>query len=421
MEIGFLDFITALVNWGWVFLPILLFLAWQNLWMNYVKLKYDLSLNWVVLEIKIPQIVEKSPKVMEQIFTGLYSMRTGANLIEKYIHGKHQPEISFEIASIEGEIHFFIRTPDVYTSLIRSQFHANYPDVDISEVEDYTFNLPVEIPDEEYDSWGTELIFTKEDPYPIRTYKHFKEDIMMGFSGPDSSKGSFVDPIASLMEVLAGVKEGEQVWLHYMIRPAGDSWRKQGKDLIDKIMGKSSTKKSNFIVEEVFEFFQDMVGVLFGKVPPERDRNENKTTEEKKLTAGEIEAIKIIEESLSKHAFHTNIRMLYIAKRDAFSAPTIPALLGTFNQFSTYNLNGFKPNGDVTPGVDYFFVKTRNYLRKRKLYRNARRKLFTGKGIVLTVEELATVYHMPSSIVEAPSLPKVDNKKIQPPAGLPTI
>ncbi len=420
MEIGFWDFIGVLLKWGWVFLPILLFLVWKNLWMNYVRLKYDLSLNWIVLEIKIPQSVEKSPKSMEQVFTGIYSMRVNPNFIDKYIHGKHQPEISFEIVSIGGEIHFFIRTPDIYAPLIRSQFHSQYPEADIFEVEDYTFNLPADIPNKDYGMWGTELIFTKEDPYPIRTYKHFKEDVTVGMT-PDGKMTGFVDPIAPLMEVLSGIKEGEQIWLHYMIRPAGDEWQKQGKELIDKILGKKKITKSNFIVEEVFEFFQDMVGILFGKVPEDRHREAITKQEEKKLTQGELELIKILEEGLSKHAFHTNIRILYIARNDVFTPANIPAILGTFNQFSSYNLNGFKPNGEVTPGVDYFFKNTRNYLRNRSLFRNARRKLFTGKGVILNVEELATVYHIPSHIVEAPSMPKVGAKTVQPPSHLPTI
>ncbi len=416
MEVSFSDFLNILTSWGWVVAPILLFLLWKELWMNYIKLKYDLSLNWVVLEIKFPQVVDQSPKSMEQVFAGLYSIKSGANLIEKYIQGKHQPEISLEIVSIQGAIHFFVRTPDQYASLIRSQIHAQYHDADIQEVDDYTFNLPVQIPNEEYDLWGTELIFTKEDAYPIRTYKHFKEEITADVQGR-----YFVDPMASLIEVLSDIGEGEQIWIHYMIRPASDYWQKKGKDLIARIMGTKKKKTTSNVPEEVFEFFQDLIGVFFGKVPENRKKVSEEKKEEKKLTPGELEVIKIIEDGLDKQGFHTNIRILYIAKRDKFSRAIIPAILGTFNQFSSSNLNGFRPNPKVTPGVNYFFVKTRDYLRKRNLYRKARRKLFVGEGIILNTEELATVYHIPNVVVETPSLPKVEAKKVQPPSELPTL
>ncbi|MBI3671513.1 hypothetical protein HY249_01825, partial [Candidatus Azambacteria bacterium] len=152
-----------------------------------------------------------------------------------------------------------------------------------------------------------------------------------------------------------------------------------------------------------------------------RIKKDESQEKEKKLTSGETEGIKAIEESISKHGFHANIRILYIAKRDIFSGANIPAILGVFNQFSTFNLNGFKPNGAVTPGVDYFFVETRDYLRKRNLYKNARNKFFRGSGMILNVEELATIYHIPSIIVETPSLPKVEIKKVQPPSTLPIV
>jgi hypothetical protein len=415
MEVGFLDFLNFLMKGGWVVLPILLFFVWKNLWMDYIHLKYDLSVNWVTLELRIPQVVDKTPKVMEQIFSGLYALRTKIDWVEKYIDGKHQPHISLDITSLNGNIHFFIRTPEQYRLLIESQVLAQYPEADLVEVEDYTKILPENIPNEDYDIWGTELKFIKEDAFPIRTYKNFKEDIII-----DPNHKGFVDPIASLMEVMSSMREGENFWINYMIRPANDNWQKKGADLVDRLLGRNKKKKSSNIFEEVFQFFSDMVWILFGR-PPEDKRSEEQEREKKDLSPGQRDVVKAVEESISKHGFHSLIRIVYIARRTVFSRANIPAIIGTFNQFSTYDLNGFKPDGKVTPGVDYFFKKTRDYLRKVRLYQGARRVRFSKKGIILNVEELATVWHIPSSVVETPTLPRIEAKKVQPPSGLPIM
>ncbi len=416
MEVGFSDFLNLLMRGGWVVLPILLFFLWKNLWIDYIRLKHDLSVNWITLELRIPQVVDKTPKVMEEIFSGLYALRTKIDFLDKYVRGKHQPHISLDITSLNGVIHFFIRTPDQYRLLIESQILAQYPEADLIEVEDYTKTLPNKLPNEDYDLWGTEFKFTKEEAYPIKTYKKFKEDINI-----DLAHKGFVDPIASLMEVLSSMREGENVWINYMIRPANDHWQKKGADLIERLLGRKKKKQSSNIVEEVFQFFSDMVWILFGRPPEDKKSEKEKDGELKKLSSGESEAIKAVEESISKHGFHCLIRVVYIARRTVFSRVNIPAIIGTFNLFSTYDLNGFKPDSKVTPGVDYFFKKTRDYLRKVRLYQGARRVKFSKKGIVLNTEELATIYHIPSSVVETPTLPKVEAKKVQPPSGLPTM
>ena len=415
MNVEFSDVLRLVLDWGWVFLPILLFVVWKTLWLHYVQLKHDLYLNWITLEIKMPQVVEKTPKAMEQVFTGLYAMKIGFNFMERFFKGMHQPEMSLEIASINGGIHFFVRTPDMYKSLVVSQFLAQYADADIEEVEDYTLNLPAIIPNDKYDLWGTEFKLTREDAYPIKTYKSFKEENPLGLEG----KNQFHDPMSSLMEVLSGIKEGEQVWVHYIIRPADDKWQKSGRNLIDKILGKKK-KSSDNILEEVFHFFADMVGILFGKVPEDKSQNKEEEKKDKRLSPGETDTVKAIEESISKHGFHTKIRMIYLAERDVFSKANVYAIMGTFSQFSSFNLNGLKLDKKTAPMVSYFFKNKRNYLRKRKLYRNARRKRHFN-DFILNTEELATVYHIPSIVVETPLLPKVETKKVQPPSGLPTV
>jgi len=414
----FLTALNFLFDWGWLVAPLFLFLVWRSVWLVYVQKTYADSQKWVTLELKIPSLVERTPKAMEQVFAGLHSIGSRANFKEKWWDGKHQLHISMEIVGISGAIHFLIKTPAQFRRLIESQIYSQYKDCEIEEVEDYAWSLPDNIPNEQYDLWGTELIFTKEDAYPIRTYRFFEE--------PATEK-KFIDPLASLMEVLGELKEGEQIWVQYLIKPTGDEWQKEGQRLVDKLIGKKSAKKSgDNVAEEIYQFFYDLISVLFGRMPTGsaangKEEKEKPETLMQHLSPGMKETVAALEESISKHGFKSGIRILYIARTDVFSKTNIPAALGAFKQFSTYNLNGFKPNDKVTPSIDYLFKKTREYIRKRRLYTRARIRFFARKGIIFNTEELATVYHIPSVVLEAPKLPKITAKKAEPPKALPVI
>jgi len=410
-----------LYTWGWMIAPIILFFVWKHVWILWIQRQYAHGVEWVTLELKVPHSVERTPKVMEQVFAGLHSMKSSGNLIDTYWKGKHQLHISMEVVGIAGAIHFFIRAPQQFQKLIQSQIYAQYKDAEIDEVEDYTRTLPANLPNEGYDIWGTELEFTKDDAYPIRTYKHFEEP---------STEKKYIDPLASLVEVLGELEAGEQVWIQYLIKPVGDEWQKKGQQIIDRLIGRKNAKGSSNILEEIFEFFYDLVAIPFGKDPKTygNEEKQDKTPETlmQHLSPGAKDTVAALEESISKHGFETAIRILYVAKSEIFTMNDVTATMGAFQQFSTFNLNGFKPNSKVTPNIDYFFIKTRERMRKRRIYAWARNRFFKDvflirKRMILNTEELATVYHVPSIVLEVPMLSKIMAKKAEPPTSLPTI
>ena len=106
-----LPVLNFLFDWGWLVAPLFLFLVWRSVWFLYVQKAYAESQEWMTLELKIPSLVERTPKAMEQVFAGLHSIKSSANFKEKWWDGKHQLHISMEIAGIGGAIHFLIKTP----------------------------------------------------------------------------------------------------------------------------------------------------------------------------------------------------------------------------------------------------------------------------------------------------------------------
>src|SRR3989338_9750711 len=116
----FLTALNFLFDWGWLVAPLFLFLVWRSVWLVYVQKTYAGSQEWVTLELKIPSLVERTPKVMEQVFAGLHSIGSRANFKEKWWDGKHQLHISMEIVGIGGAIHFLVKTPAQFRRLIAS-------------------------------------------------------------------------------------------------------------------------------------------------------------------------------------------------------------------------------------------------------------------------------------------------------------
>ena len=393
------------VGFWWLYLPALLFFAWLVSFEIYNRLKYLATLEWTLLEIRVPREVNKSPKGMEQIFAALFGIFLGpVRWQDKFFKGKVPDWFSFEIGGTGGEIHFYVRTQTKYRNLVESQIYAQYPDAELAEAEDYLSALPSSLPNDEYDLWGGEEILSKEDAYPIRTYPEFEEK----GSGPDIVKR--IDPIASLAETIATLEYKEYISIQLLIRPMGDDWIKKGQAVVDKLMDKKPKIEAGWLTKTIF----GIDALLSGG---------SSATEEKKerdqLSPGKREVLEAVEKSFTKLGFESGIRLVYIFPTNMFHITHLAAMNGAFKQFASPALNSFKLNKSTTPPIRGFLHKQKAYRRKAFMYRKLRDRAFVKKPIILTTEELATIYHFPDVSVKSPLLPRVEAKKGEPPAGLP--
>ncbi|MEK7555014.1 MAG: hypothetical protein AAB518_03470, partial [Patescibacteria group bacterium] len=147
-------------------------------WLFWRQTLFEHSIQFVLLELRIPREVRKSPRAMEQVLMAIHSLRNTANdLQEKYWDGEVTRWYALEIASFSGETHFYIRTYHKQRRLVEAAFFSYYPDVEVVEVPDYIDRMPASIAEMEeqgYDVWGSEMKLAKEDAYPIRTYTDFE-------------------------------------------------------------------------------------------------------------------------------------------------------------------------------------------------------------------------------------------------------
>ena len=424
-KIVFKVILEVVGDYWWIIIPIVLFFIFKELWLYYIRVKFIGSLKWVLLEIKIPKEVQKTPKAMEQIFAGLLGIDKTPNFVEKWFKGKMNGWFSLEIIGKGGEIHFLIRTLEKYRNLVEAQVYAQYPDSEIAEVEDYVAALPSKIPSENYDAWGTELILAKDDAYPIRTYPYFFEE---------AKEEERIDPLASLSEILSNITPNEHIWIQVLVSPANEEWKEKGEKLVEKLIGrKVEFSKKGLILEEAhgwFEALKDGLYDLFSS--PSKVEQDYRKPQERPLESlmlylspGQREVISAIENNIAKLGFNTLIRFVYWSRADAFIGSNKAAVIGAFKQFNTLNLNGFKPNNKTKTYINYFFKKRREFYRKVKILNNYKRRYFPHwrffrRGFVLNIEELASIYHIPGKIVEAPTMPRIEAKKGSPPSGLPT-
>lgn len=392
----------------WVFLPLLLFFGLIGAFGAYTRLKYIKAIKWVLLELKIPQDPGKSPKATEQIFAALHGiLPPPIKWHAKFFKGKMVDWFSFEIVGIAGEPHFYVRTPEQYKKLVQSQIYAQYPDSEITEAaDDYINLLPPSLPDNNNDLWGAEMVLSKEDFYPIRTYPEFEEKS----SGPDYVKR--IDPLASLSEVISSLEAGEYIGVQLLIRPTGDAWVRKGQTEMDKLQGKRPKAGEDMLTKVIFEIDKLIPGHVEVK-------KEEKKPEQTQLTSGKQEAIKAAERKMSKLGYESGIRFMYVGPKETFHRAHVSGVVGAFKQFSLQTINAFKLNSATITFGRWPFKKQKEYNRKIILLDKYKNRSLPMKGFILNIEELATIYHLPDIGVKSPLLPRVEAKKGEPPLGLP--
>lgn len=402
-----------------IVLPILIVIAW-NLWLTYIQSVFLKNIKWVIIEIKPPKDVFKSPAAMELMLNSLYQTGGTGNWFDKHWKGNLRNYFSLEIVSNEGSIHFYIRTNEKFKKIIESQIYAQYPQAEVFEVPDYTIQMPDFKKDGEISLWGCDFKLDKDDAYPIKTYVDYGLDKAVGSLEEEQR----IDPITPMLEFIGSIGVGEHIWFQILVRAATDrfSIKKDGK--VEE--GKKWTDQAKELVKE-----------LNNKLKEKDD--EGKTTV-RRSTKGEQGVIEAIERNANKFGFDASIRTLYITKKENFDANKIGGLTGMVRQYNTNDFNAFKPTKTTSIDFPWQDVFGNKIIKMKKDILNAYKaraffygkfnfkkfkKYFThpnkdgGKPFILSTEELATIFHLPGRVSETPTFTRIESKKAEPPMNLP--
>lgn len=402
------------VSWWWAG-PIVLFWLFKILWKKYSLGQYLETMEFVMLEIKPPRNVERSPRTMEQIFAALHGVWSSPNLIDKYVKGRWiQSYLSFEIQGVNGEMHFYVRCERKFRNFIESLIYSQYPEAEIYEVEDYTLSVPKNVPNPEWDLWGVDFKLAKDDAYPIRTYKFFQEDVTKGM----------IDPLAEIADVIAALPPGQQIWIQIIVTPEPDKdWQGAAAKLAAKLAGRA-IKKEPFIIfrffTEVWEIIRNSFSYIF---KPEIEFASEEKKEEQplmfRMTPGEQEVLRAVEESITKKGYRTKLRFIYIGRREGFDRGFISGINGAMQQFNDMMLNSLVHDNETKTFANYIWIEPRMRYAQRKIFTRYLDRDMDGPTFVLNSEELATIFHMPDISVVSPAIARVTAKKGGAPINLP--
>ncbi|MBI2096814.1 MAG: hypothetical protein HYT40_01505 [Candidatus Sungbacteria bacterium] len=473
--------VLLILRGWWIYTPLIILYFAAEAWRYYLYEKKRLSTQWALLEIKIPRGLMKTPEAMERVFAGLHGpYDPPKEFKDVYLDVKIRLNYSFEIVGQGGDMRFYIYAPRSWRNIVEAQIYAQFPDVMISEAEDYTKSFPEKFPSDEYDMWGLEMQFMKEDAYPILTYTEYKSLLEAKLEEVK------VDPLSALAESFATLKPGEQIWYQILARPCGppgrtsakDTWQEDGLKLVDKLAGREKPKAKPWwgpvtdvvgaLIEEIPEHAAELVKPLsssgergLGRLSAASEKKEERKEPSLMLhrTPGERTIIEAIEKKISKLGFECVVRLVYLARKDVFDHSNIGTLFAIMRQFNTQHLNGFRLNSaTMTRKKSYFWgfyesakwgLNTKNSLlyfyRKRSPFWDFKKaiplpkasqismtlsrffyRLFPNqieymrsRPLVLNIEELATMFHFPGETVGSPTMPRMQAKLGEPPIDLP--
>ncbi|OGF41411.1 hypothetical protein A2477_02205 [Candidatus Falkowbacteria bacterium RIFOXYC2_FULL_47_12] len=402
---------------GWI--PFAGFIFWSAwiFWIEYIRGIYGSRREFILLALDVPGANEQTPAAVEKLFAHLAGAHTTRNLLEIYWEGQTQDSFSFEIVSIEGYTQYIVRTMPKYRDLIEAVVYAEYPEAEITEVDDYATDMPDTFPDDNYDIWGGEWILANSSYYPIRTYREFEHQL----------SGDFKDPLAALMELFSSLRKGEQCWYQIILTPVGQDFPKGADDEINKVIGykPKSGKKKDFVDRLLDPVLASLRKVADFIMPDEAEDMEEEESKIDMLNLKPLQkkAIEAIQLKVSKLVFDVKIRFIYAAEKEVKNTARANSFVGVMKQFSIEDLNALKPDMNVTiTTAKYFWKEKRLNARKMRLMKAYKhRSNWQGRlSFQLNIEELATIWHFPvETSAKAPMLQKVPSRKSEAPSYLP--
>lgn len=415
-------FFERFAHYWWYVLPMFLLVNYLDRFWIYNQI-YDhfKREKYVILRIKVPREQVQTPLMMENVIHGAWSIAGDPrHFMDVYVFNEKEDYISFEIVGVEGEIFFGIWVRKAKAEYIKTHIYSQYPDAEIEILEDDYLNIvPNDIPNDEWNMWGVRWILQKPDAYPIKTYKHFE----------DSVSGSMVDPLASFMEVLSTLGPGELLIYQVLALPVTEgAWKADFQAEVEKILDRGNADEKKSVLDDLVKHYEsfpmDTLASAFKHYElKESEKDETAKAFENlmfKLSPGEQQWIKEMEESHGKRHYKCQYATVYAARKDVMNNDRyVGSMLGAVNQFTSTSLNGFNVYLPYMTSTKYWAEKKRLDYTKRLLWRVTKQRKFSGSFYYLNSEEIATLWHFPDMAIKAPKTPWVDSKKASAPHNLP--
>lgn len=313
----------------------------------------------------------------------------------------------------DGNIGFFTRASKSAGRLAESQFYAQYPEIDIEYLDDDPF-----VASENEVVVSMNLALTDPEVFPIKRHPQF-DDMLTRVN---------VDPIAGVTSTLSRYPvPGMRGHIGIVIQPIRGGFRRRALrflPLLSKGLSNVSTKHAKLFTRVQlargwrrvvflpiafclggFRAWPGIGKFLGGSaLSLEMDASDPEEFEQQQASArthDREDSIQAAADKVNRLLYNCNIRISVIAPKgqEALAQEKLTEIAGSFRQFALPQCNSFaarnnKPSAQIDHG-------------------------YSMRPFVLSVEEIATLWHMPTILVETPNLDWVTSKKLEPPNNLP--
>jgi hypothetical protein len=351
-----MDFVYIFI----IIIFIFLFVIWFFLFLARQERNKDVIseklTDMMLIKISVPQSNDKGPGSAEVLYQALHGILKGKKKAFDFI--------SLEVYANPAGIFFLMAFNSKYFHFVESQIYAQYPDAQITIVSDYVqaLNFPkIEI---------RELTLSKQYFLPIKTFSNFS-----------------IDPLASITAALSKIGDGSVLAFQLLIRPIDNHWHTKGNQYIEDLKKRT-------------------------------DEQGNKVS----LDSQESKEISEIEKKNSKMGFNFVIRILSAGNDEHIVNQNLENILSTFNQFQAPLLNSFKiktKKQSRLKKIMAFFLENSTEEKKKNIKRYKERYLSGLESGVLNTEEVASVFHLPTKVVQTPNISWVKSRKLEIPRNLP--
>jgi hypothetical protein len=320
---------------------------------------------------------------MEQLLSSLTMLKPKGNILKKLFFDT--PTIVFEIAnpSSSEEIFFYLSVPKRFRESAEKQVHSFFPHAVIEKIPDYTIFAP------HSHTAVTVLELAHGHALPLRTYRTVDIDPL--------------NEISNAISKLNTIEEGAAIQI--LLARADSSWRKEGKKIAQKMQeGKrlKDAKNQSMLRDASASFGKELFHAMASS------KKKNLAPEEKKpvsLTPEEQELVKSIDEKTNKGAFRVNIRLIASGGTQERAEEILGHMENAFGQFENLGVNNFR-------------VKKR-VKEKRAVYDFIFRNFDDESQMILSVDELASIFHFPISTTATPKIKWLKAGAAPPPVNIP--
>lgn len=349
------------------------------------------ALQMTLYEIAVPERDPKAPEKplkellssMEQFYSGMMAVR------DKEIVGPNYFTVELAVENNKEDVVFYAAVPDSKRALFEKHVRAVFHDAKINERKD-DYNIF----NETGAAVGSYAKSTSDHAFPIRTYDTFDHD-----------------PLNAILHSFGKIdKEGEGAAIQIVFRPADESRTHRYKAIIDDLAkGKKiyeALDKPETIGGHAWSFAKEVTKELFKSSKQTEKEKEKEVKEPPKVDEISLEQVKRKSES---PIADINIRLIASSRTKQEAMAILADMESAFNQFDN-------PHGN---SIRFERLSGR---RLDELFSNYSFRLWNqGRVVPVSLRELTTMFHLPSTVAHAAPQLKVAKAGTSPvPVGLPS-